>query len=209
MRFRHSNRNQHQPTYPIVTVQYGGYCDEGPLGQYKSFLEEGLINMNIVDAEYYKMSGEEVNYHIIGVVLSQKFILMAALKKFGKPGGGSSVKEMTQIHYMTTLVPLDPKKLTIEDIIKALSSLMFLLEKQDGTIKARTFYDVISQIRDDTYNNHYYNFPTCENNSVMITSSLESKKGRDVAIIDIPGTCLHTCVDKHGKQIIIMLFKGK
>ena len=28
-------------------------------------------------------------------------------------------------------------------------------------------------------------------------------------MIDIPGEYLHTYVDKHGEQIIIMLFKGK
>ena len=40
-------------------------------------------------------------------------------------------------------------------------------------------------------------------------SLLEAKEGHDVAIVDIPGTYLHTYVDKHGEQRIIMLFKGK
>ena len=43
----------------------------------------------------------------------------------------------------------------------------------------------------------------------MITAALESKEGRDVAIIDIPGSYLHTYVDKHGEQIIIIFLKGK
>ena len=38
--------------------KYMGHYDEGPLGQYKSFLEEGIININTVDAEYYKVSAE-------------------------------------------------------------------------------------------------------------------------------------------------------
>ena len=45
------HRDHRKPTYPIVTGQYGVYYDEGPLGQYKSFLEEGVINMNVVDTE--------------------------------------------------------------------------------------------------------------------------------------------------------------
>ena len=71
--------------------------------------------MNAVDAADYKMSGKEVNYRIIGVVLAQKFSLEAGLKKFGKPGEKPSVKEMTQLHDMTTFIPFYPKKLTRED----------------------------------------------------------------------------------------------
>ena len=115
---------------------------------------------------------------------------------------------MTQLHDTTTLVPVDPKKLTREDIIKALSSLMFPVGKLDGTIKARTCAGGIKQRSYDSYNKHDYPYPTCENNSVMITSLLESKEFRNVAIIDILGAYLHTYMDKHGKHIIIMLFKG-
>ena len=43
----------------------------------------------------------------------------------------------------------------------------------------------------------------------MITSALEVKEGRGVDIIDIPGAYLHIYMDKYGKQIIIMLLKGK
>ena len=43
----------------------------------------------------------------------------------------------------------------------------------------------------------------------MITSELDATELRDVTIIDIPGTYQHTYVEKHGKQRIIMLFKGK
>ena len=43
----------------------------------------------------------------------------------------------------------------------------------------------------------------------MVTSAIEAKEGRDVAIIDIPGVYLHTYIDKWGNEKIIMLFKGK
>ena len=94
--------------------------------------------MNVVDAEDYNISGEEVKYHIIGVVLAQQFSLVSVLNKFGNLEEKASVKELTRLHDMTTFIPLYPKKLTREEIIKALSSLMFPLEKRDGTIKART-----------------------------------------------------------------------
>ena len=119
------------------------------------------------------------------------------------------MKEMTQIQYIKTFIHLDLNKLTIKDIIKALSSLMFLLGKRDDTIKVRTFSGGSKRISDDRYNKHYYDSPTCAKNSVVITSVLEAKEGHDVDIIDIPGTYLHTYVYKHGKQNVIILFKGK
>ena len=70
--------------------------------------------MNTRDAKDYNTSGEEMDYQIVGVVLSQKFSLKAGLKKFGKPGEKASVKELTQLHDMATFIPLDPKKLTRE-----------------------------------------------------------------------------------------------
>ena len=77
--------------------------------------------MNMGYAEDYNIPDKEMDYHIIGVILYQKSSLKDGLKKFGKPGEKSIVKEMTQLHYMTIFIPLYPKKLTIEDIIKALS----------------------------------------------------------------------------------------
>ena len=68
--------------------------------------------MNAGGAEDYKMSDEELIYHIIGLVLSQKFSLMDFIKNFGKPGDKAIVKELTQLHDMTTFTPLYPKKLT-------------------------------------------------------------------------------------------------
>ena len=165
--------------------------------------------MNSGDAEDYKMLVEGVNYHIIGVVLAQQFRLKDVLNKFGNPGKTSSVKELNQLHDMTTFISFYPKKLTREDRINALSSIMLLVEKRDGTIEARTCADGSKQRRDDSYNKNDYAYPTCANNSVMITSALEAKEGRDVAIIYIPGAYLHTYVDKHGKKRIIMLFKGE
>jgi predicted protein tyrosine phosphatase len=40
------------------------------------------------------------------------------------------MKEMQQLHDMDTFFPRDPKSLTREERIKALSSLIFLKEKQ-------------------------------------------------------------------------------
>ena len=105
------------------------------------------------------------------------------------------MKKLTQLHAMTTFIPLEPKKLTRDDRIKALSSLMLLVEKQDGTIKTRTCADGSKQRSSDRYTKHTYTSPTCANNNVMIAAALEAKEGRDIDIIDIPDAYVHNYVD--------------
>ena len=50
------------------------------MGSYHSFLNKGVVNINDGDAEDYKMSDDEVNHHIIGVVMAQYFSIKAGLK---------------------------------------------------------------------------------------------------------------------------------
>ncbi len=85
--------------------------------------------MNAGDAENYKMIDDKVNYHIIGGVMAQHFSLKAGLKRFGVPGEEATTKELTQLHDMVAFIPMDPTRLSQADRLKALSSLMFLIEK--------------------------------------------------------------------------------
>jgi hypothetical protein len=143
------------------------------MDSYNSFLSEGVINMNAGDAEDYKMTDDEVNHHIIGVVMAQHFSLKAGLKKFGVPGEEATTKELTQLHDMVTFIPMDPTKLSRADRLKALSSLMFLIEKRDGTIKGRACADGSKQRRDESYNKHDNASPTCANNSICHAHKLK------------------------------------
>ena len=68
---------------------------DGPMDSYNSFLNKGVINMNAGDAADYKMTDDEVNHHVIGVVMAQHFSLKAGLKKFGVPGEEATTKELT------------------------------------------------------------------------------------------------------------------
>jgi len=66
---------------------------------------------------------------------------------------------------MVTFIPMDPVKLNRAMMLKALSSLVFLIEKQDGTLKLSPCVDESKQRRDESYNKHDYVSPTCANNS--------------------------------------------
>ena len=73
---------------------------------------------------------------------------------------------------MITFIPMDPTKLSQADRLKALSSLMFLIEKRYGKTKGRACADGSKQRRDESYNKHDYASPTCANNSIMVTSAM-------------------------------------
>jgi len=143
---RRSNRERTQPIYIKVTNTSKKYAEapkgkEGPMDSYRSFLNEGVLSMNAGDTEDYKMTDDEVNHHIIGVDMAQHFSLKAGLKKFEVPGEEATTKELVQLHDMVTFISMDPAKLNRADRLKALSSLIFLIEKRYGTHKARACAD--------------------------------------------------------------------
>ena len=71
---------------------------------------------------------------------------------------------------------------------------MFLKEKWNGDIKGRGCADGRPQrlykSKEETAS------PTIITESLFITCSMEAREGRDVAIVDIPGTFLQTAASK-------------
>jgi hypothetical protein len=73
---------------------------------------------------------------VMAYLLTQ-YNLKPGLRKFGTRGEKAVLKEMTQLHIMGTWTPMDAGKLSQEQRMRALSSLLFLKEKQMGDIKGR------------------------------------------------------------------------
>ncbi len=86
----------------------------------------------------------------------------------------------------------------------ALSSLMFLKEKRDATVKARMCADGRKQ-RDGTRPKQETTSPTVATESVFITTVVDAHEGRDVACYDIPGAFLHAHLDEK----VTMVLKGR
>ena len=59
------------------------------------------------------------------------------LKAFGNKGDKAILKEIKQLHTQQALMPRSRNDMAYKERKKALRYLMFLNEKQDGTIKAR------------------------------------------------------------------------
>ena len=135
--------------------------------------------------------------------MAQNFSIRAGLKKFGSKGEKSVSNELTQLHTMSTYYPVDPTTLTKNQNLDALNSLMFLIEKWNGEIKARACSDGSKQRKQENYRKQDNASPTCSNEVIMITSTIEAHEERDVAIIDIPGAFLYA----HTDELIYMLLR--
>jgi hypothetical protein len=88
-----------------------------------------------------------------------------------------------------TFTPQDASKLSKEQK-KALESLMFLKEKRDGTTKGRACADGRKQQEGSTKSDA--TSPTVSLEAVLITSTIDTFEGRDIAIVDVPGAFLTT-----------------
>ena len=98
--------------------------------------------------------------------------------------------------------------MTLRERKKAMESLIFLTEKRDGTIKARTCANGSTQRvccdKEDSAS------PTASVESIMLTSLIEAVESRDVATVDIPNAFIQTVVgrDKDGDRIVVKV-RGK
>jgi hypothetical protein len=119
----------------------------------------------------------------------KQYSLKKGLKIFGEKGEDAVTREFTQMHMLNVYSPLSASSLSSEDKKKALSSLIFLKEKSDGTIKARKCADGSKQR--EHYAKEETTSPTVGTDSLFITATINAHEERDVATADLPGAFLH------------------
>ena len=85
-----------------------------------------------IDPKLCTTSQEEM---MVWAYMMTQYNLKPGLRKFGARGVTAAVKELTQLHIMDTLMPLEASKLSREQRMHALSSLLFLKEKRTGDVK--------------------------------------------------------------------------
>ena len=108
-------------------------------------------------------------------------------------------------NYMTCkhISPWTPTKLLQEEKREALNSLMFLVEKHDGRVKARNVADGSKQRQHPGYKKEIATSPTVSNKGIMITAAIKAHEGRHVKCFDIPRAYLQALSDKE----VLMLLK--
>ena len=90
--------------------------------------------------------------------------------------------------------PMDPETLTKEQRVKAISSLVFLKEKRDGTIKGRAC--AIGTPQRACIRKEDAASPICATESVFITLVVDAHERRHIALFDVPTAFLHSVTDE-------------
>ena len=135
----------------------------------------------------------------------ETFTLKQAIKKYGDKGEKSGVKEMKQLHDRMTFHPRKKEDLTEEEIDKAMQSLLFFVEKRDGTIKGRHCANGSTQ---RTYmEKGESTSPTASADAILLTAIVEAEEERDVTTIDIPNAFIQTELPKvvKGERVMMKL----
>jgi len=83
--------------------------------------------MHKIDPKLCTTSQEEM---MVWAYMMTQYNLKPGLRKFGARGVTAGVKELTQLLNMDTWMPLEASKLSREQRMHALSSLLFLKEKR-------------------------------------------------------------------------------
>jgi hypothetical protein len=154
---------------------------------------------HILDKDLMTESDDELK--VWAYVMTQ-YNLKPGLRKFGAKGATAAVNELTQLHVMDTWTPLDPSKLSREEKMKALSSLMFLKEKRCGKVKGRACINGAPQRAYITKEEAAS--PTVSTESTFITASIAAHEHRKVRCYDIPSAFVNTDLDEY----VTMVLKG-
>ena len=139
--------------------------------------------------------------------LVQTYTLKRGIKKFGIKGKKAAYKEIRQLHDRVVFKPVRVEDLTTLERRRAMESLIFLTEKRDKSIKARTCADGSTQRayipKEEAAS------PTAATESILLTGAIEAKQNRDVMTLDVPNAFVQTTVpQEEDDEKIIMKIRG-
>jgi hypothetical protein len=137
----------------------------------------------------------------------QTYSLVKGLKKFGDRGRQAAYKEMKQLHDRVVFKPIKVEDLTEQERRRTMESLIFLVEKRDGSVKARTCVNGSTQRgymdRDEATS------PTASTESILLTAVIDAQQRRDVMTADIPNAFVQTSLgEKPVGERITMKIRG-
>jgi hypothetical protein len=136
----------------------------------------------------------------------ETYSLRKGLQKFGERGYDAAVGEMRQMHDRTAFKPVHVADMTPQEKQRALDSLIFLTEKKDGRVKARTCANGSTQRvytpRDEATS------PTVLTESVLLTATVDAYEKRDVMTSDIPNAFIQTDFEGESKKKVFIKIKG-
>ena len=171
-------------------------------GQQTGKDDQGVVDdtTHRVDPEMCTRSEDKLG---VMAYLMTQYNLKPGLQKFGSRGQTAAVKELPQLHIMDTWTPMAADKLSREQRMRALSSLLFLKEKRTGDIKGRACINGAPQRayipKEDAASS------TVSTESTFITATIAASEGRRVRCYNVPSAFVNTDVDED----MIMVLKGE
>jgi hypothetical protein len=120
----------------------------------------------------------------------QQLSVKSALREWGDNARAAGEEEVNQLHWREMFVPRQMLELTAEQRTKILQSHMFIVQKQTGETKARMVAGENTQHGHVTMEES--SSPTVSTKAVLLTSIVDARKCRDVAVIDIPNAFIQT-----------------
>jgi hypothetical protein len=127
------------------------------------------------------------------------------LRKFGQDGYNAALQEMRQLHDRIVFKPINVSELTQQEKQQAMDSLIFLVQKDDGRIKARTCAN--GSIQRDYINKEEASSPTALTEAIMMTAAIKADENRNVMTADISNAFVQTEMDNKSERIM-MKIKG-
>jgi hypothetical protein len=137
-----------------------------------------------------------------GYVMTQ-YNLKPGSRKFGVRGEKATINELIQLHVMDTWTAMEALRLIREDWLKALSSLLFLKEKQTGAIKGRACIN--GALQREYISKEEAASLTVSTESTSITETIAANKKRKVRCYDVPSAFVNTDMDED----VLMVLKGE
>jgi hypothetical protein len=98
-------------------------------------------------------------------------------------------KELKQFNVYDVFGTLHANKLSQEEKSMALTSLIFLKEKRDGNVKARSCAN--GSVQREHVAKEEAAAPTVTLESVFVTATIDAKEKQEVVTIDVPEAFLH------------------
>ena len=134
------------------------------------------------------------------------YSLKAAVNKWGEKASSAAKDEMQQLLDRKVFHPIRTESITPEERKKVLESLLFVIEKRDGRIKARHCANGSPQRAWIPAENA--SSPTVSTESVLLTAIIDAEEGRDVMTSDVPNAFVqteHPLRDEDGARTIMRI----
>ena len=143
----------------------------------------------------------------LGAIMISMSIKQSIKKLEVKPTMKSSKAEMKQIHMCDSFKPKHYHKLTQTQKARMVESLIFLKEKNDGTLKAQMVLG--GNVQQGYITKDEASSPTSYTEAVILTTIVDAKERRDVSTSNIPNAFCQTVItDADSEHRIIVRLCG-